>query len=198
MRKFFTLFVLFLLLGGAYLFFSAKGKQNKMVQLKEGVEAQWGQVMNVYQRRADLIPNLVNTVKGYKDFEQETLVEVTEARAKVGQITVDKNILENPALMEKFNSAQGELGQTLSRLMVVSERYPDLKANEQFNNLMIQLEGTENRISQERRKFNESARGYNTYIKQFPTNIYASIFGFDETSYFEASPGAEDAPTVEF
>ena len=198
MRKFFTLFVLFLILGAGMLYFSAKGKQNKMVQLKEGVESQWGQVMNVYQRRADLIPNLVNTVKGYKDFEQETLTQVTEARAKVGQITVDQSVLENPDLMKKFTAAQGELGQTLSRLMVVSERYPDLKSNEQFNALMVQLEGSENRIAQERRKFNEEARGYNTYIKQFPTNIYAGIFGFQETAYFEAEAGAEEAPTVEF
>jgi len=198
MKRFITIFFVLIVIGGAYLLFSAKNRQNTMVQLEEAVESQWGQVQNVYQRRADLIPNLVETVKGYKDFEQETLTQVTEARAKVGQVQIDKSILENPELMEKYANAQGELTRTLSRLLVVTERYPDLKANEQFNNLMVQLEGTENRIVRERQLFNEKAQSYNTYIKQFPSNLYANVFGFDEVAYFEGAEGVENAPKVEF
>ncbi len=198
MRRISTLFILVILIGGIYVFFTAKGRQNKMVTLEESVEAQWGQVRNMYQRRADLIPNLVNTVQGYKDFEQETLTQVTEARSRVGQITVDENILQNPELMQQYANAQGQLGQTLSRLMVVVERYPDLKANEQFNSLMVQLEGTENRVARERQKFNDTAREYNTYIKQFPSNIFANFFGFEPVAYFEGSAGIENAPEVNF
>ncbi len=198
MKRLFTVFILIVVISGIYLFFTAKGRQNKMVTLEEQVESQWGQVRNMYQRRADLIPNLVETVRGYKDFEQETLTQVTEARSKVGQITMSENILQNPQLMQQYANAQGQLGQMLSRLMVVVERYPDLKANEQFNNLMVQLEGTENRIARERQKFNEVARDYNTYIKQFPANIFANFFGFEPVAYFEGSEGIENAPQVDF
>ena len=153
MRKFIILFFLFVIVVGGILFSMAKSRQNKMVVLNEAVEAQWGQVMNVYQRRADLIPNLVETVKAYADFEQETLTRVTDARARIGQMNISKEILNDPEMMKNFTDAQGELGQTLSRLLVVSENYPDLKANENFKNLMVQLEGTENRISTERMRF---------------------------------------------
>lgn len=180
------------------MYFNGKSNYNKMVTLQEDVEAQWGQVMNMYQRRADLIPNLVNTVKGYQDFEQETLTQVAEARAKVGQLTVSKEVLESPELMERFSESQNQLSQTLSRLLSVSENYPDLKANVNFQNLMTQLEGTENRIAVERMKFNETAKTYNSTIKQFPANIFAGFFNFEETAYFEADKGAETAPTVNF
>ena len=170
---------------------------NRMVELDESVAAQWAQVENAYQRRADLIPNLVNTVKGYADFEQETLTQVIEARSKATGITVNPENL-NAESLQQFQAAQDGLGSALSRLMVVVERYPELKANQNFLELQSQLEGTENRISVERRKFNESTRGYNTYIRRFPKNIVASIFGFDKKGYFEAVEGSETAPTVEF
>lgn len=198
MKKFFILLLLFLVILGIVAYSTAKSRQNKMVTLHESVEAQWGQVQNVYQRRADLIPNLVQTVKGYSDFEQETLTRVTEARARVGQISVDSEVLDNPEKMKQFADAQSELGQTLSRLLVVTENYPDLKANENFQNLMVQLEGTENRITVERMKFNEAARDYNTYVKQFPTNIFAGLFGFETVEYFEGGSGIEEAPEVNF
>ncbi|MEM6765525.1 MAG: LemA family protein [Bacteroidota bacterium] len=183
---------------GAIIFFNAKGTYNSLVTSQEGVEAQWAEVENNYQRRADLIPNLVETVKGYKDFEQETLTGVAEARAKVGQLTVDKEVLENPELMARFSEAQGELGSVLSRLLSVAENYPDLKANEGFRDLRVQLEGTENRITVARNRFNETARAHNTQVKTFPNNIYANFFGFDEVSYFQSAQGSEQAPKVEF
>ena len=168
-----------------------------MVELDESVAAQWAQVENAYQRRADLIPNLVNTVKGYADFEQETLTQVIEARSKATGISINPENL-NAESLQQFQTAQDGLGSALSRLMVVVERYPELKANQNFLELQAQLEGTENRIAVERRKFNESTRGYNTYIRRFPKNIVASIFGFDKKGYFEAVEGSETAPTVEF
>lgn len=183
---------------GAIIYFNAKGTYNKMVTSQEGVEAQWAQVENQYQRRADLIPNLVETVKGYKDFESETLTGVAEARSKVGQLTVSKEVLENPELMARFSDAQNELGQVLNRLMSVAESYPDLKANEGFSDLRIQLEGTENRISVARDRFNEAARAHNTMVKLFPNNIWAGIFDMDEVSYFQSAQGTEQAPKVEF
>jgi LemA protein len=170
---------------------------NRMVELDESVAAQWAQVENAYQRRADLIPNLVNTVKGYADFEQETLTQVIEARSKATGISINPENL-NAESLQQFQTAQDGLGSALSRLMVVVERYPELKANQNFLELQAQLEGTENRIAVERRKFNESTRGYNTYIRRFPKNIVASIFGFDKKGYFEAVEGSETAPTVEF
>jgi len=170
---------------------------NKMVTMDEGVAASWSQVENVYQRRSDLIPNLVSTVKGYADFEKETLTAVIEARAKATQVTVDPTKL-TPESMQQFQQAQGGLSSALGRLMVVVEKYPELKANEGFLNLQAQLEGTENRITVERQKFNEVARGYNTYIRQFPASIIASMRNFEKKAYFEAEKGAEKAPKVEF
>ncbi|MCK4661569.1 MAG: LemA family protein [Bacteroidales bacterium] len=176
---------------------SAKNTYNNMVTLEESVTKTWADVENQYQRRADLIPNLVNTVKGYASHEKETLTQVIEARAKATSIKIDPKNL-NAATMQQFQQAQSGLSSALSKLMVVVERYPDLKANQNFLELQAQLEGTENRISVERRKFNEAARGYNTYIKQFPRNIYAGIFNFEEKVYFEAEKGTEKAPEVNF
>ncbi len=170
---------------------------NRMVELDEAVSAQWAQVENAYQRRTDLIPNLVNTVKGYADFEQETLTRVIEARSKATGITLDPENL-NAEAIQQFQAAQDGLSSALSRLMVVVERYPELKANQNFLDLQAQLEGTENRIAVERRKFNDATRGYNTYIRRFPKNIVASIFGFDRKGYFEAEEGSEEPPVVEF
>ena len=179
------------------LYVSVKNTYNRMVQKGEVVTEQWSNVENVYQRRSDLIPNLVNTVKGYADFEKETLTQVIEARSRATSVTVDANNL-NPAMINQFQEAQAGLSSALSRLLVVIERYPDLKANQNFLELQAQLEGTENRIAVERRKFNEVARDYNTFIKQFPRNIYASIFNFESNAYFEAEEGASEAPEVQF
>lgn len=173
------------------------GSYNSIVTKEEGVTAQWAQVENVYQRRADLIPNLVETVKGYAEHEKEALQGVVEARAKATSTTINANNLDAEAL-QKFQSAQDGLSSALSRLMVVVERYPDLKANQNFLELQAQLEGTENRISVERKKFNESAQSYNTYVKKFPKNLIASMFGFEKKDYFKAAEGAEVAPEVKF
>lgn len=170
---------------------------NRMVEMEESVSAGWAQVENVYQRRADLIPNLVNTVKGYAGHEQETLTAVIEARSKATQVTVDPDNLDAQSI-QRFQEAQNGLSSALSRLMVVIERYPDLKANQNFLSLQAQLEGTENRIAVERRKFNESARNYNTYIRKIPQNIVAAFGGFEKKAYFEAEKGAAKAPKVEF
>lgn len=179
------------------LFFWCKNSYNRMVTAEEGVGAAWAQVENVYQRRADLIPNLVATVKGYAKHESETLEGVIEARSKATQVTVNPENL-SPESLEKFNKAQGELSNALGRLLMIAENYPDLKANENFRDLQAQLEGTENRITTERMKFNESARGYNTMIRKFPNNILASIFNFETKGYFQAQEGAATAPKVEF
>lgn len=170
---------------------------NRIVELEQGVVSQWGNVETQYQRRADLIPNFVNTVKGAAAFEQETLTQVIEARAKATQVTLDPANMtaEN---MQEFQAAQGEVSSALSRLMVVVERYPELKATQNFRDLQVELEGTENRISVERRNFNEKAREFNTYIKQFPQSIIAGIKGFSERPYFESMEGAETAPQVQF
>ncbi len=170
---------------------------NTMVEKQEAVTAQWSQVENVYQRRADLIPNLVATVKGYADFEQETLTAVIEARAKATSVNIDPSKLDANAI-QNFQAAQDGLSSALARLMVVVERYPDLKANQNFLELQSQLEGTENRIAVERRKFNTSAQQYNTYIRKFPNNLIAGMFDFEKKEYFEADKGAEEAPKVEF
>jgi len=170
---------------------------NNMVAMEEGVSTAWSQVENVYQRRADLIPNLVNTVKGYAAHESETLTAVVEARAKATSVTVDPAKL-NAESIQQFQQAQGGLSSALSRLMVVVERYPDLKANESFLALQAQLEGTENRITVERQKFNETARTFNTYIRLFPQSMIASMRNFEKKPYFEAEKGAETAPKVEF
>ncbi len=175
------------------------GTYNNMVKLDEGVKEKWSQVENVYQRRYDLIPNLVNTVKGYAAHEKETFTAVTEARAKAGgTFNISDQVLNDPAMFQKFQQAQSSLGGALQRLMVVMEKYPDLKANQNFLALQDQLEGTENRIAVERKRFNEAARYYNTYIKMFPKVILANMFGFDEKQYFKSADGAEEAPKVEF
>lgn len=179
------------------LFGWVKNSYNKMVTEDENVQAAWSQVENVYQRRADLIPNLVATVKGYAAHESQTLENVIAARSKATQITVDPANLTEEALA-KFNAAQGELTNALGRLLMITENYPDLKASQQFSELQAQLEGTENRITTERMKFNDTAKGYNTLIRSFPTNILASMFGFEKKGYFEAQAGAETAPKVEF
>lgn len=168
-----------------------------MVTMDEGVSGQWAQVENVYQRRADLIPNLVATVKGYASHEQETLQGVIEARSKATSVTIDPTNL-NAQSMQQFQAAQDGLSSALSKLMVVVERYPDLKANQNFLELQTQLERTENRIAIERRNFNSSTKEYNSYIRSFPKNIYASIFSFEKKAYFSAQEGAETAPKVEF
>ncbi len=170
---------------------------NTMVELSEGVDAQWAQVENVYQRRADLIPNLVNTVKGYASHEKETLQAVIEARSKATSVNISADNL-NAETFQKFQSAQAGLSSALSKLMVVMERYPDLKANQNFLDLQAQLEGTENRIAVERRKFNETTRKYNTYIKKFPKNLIANMFDFEKKPYFKAEEKAKEAPKVEF
>jgi LemA protein len=170
---------------------------NKMVQLDEAVTAQWSQVENVYQRRADLIPNLVNTVKGYAAFEKETLTGVIEARAKATSVNINPQNL-NAESLKQFQQAQEGLSSALSRLMVVVEKYPDLKANQNFMDLQAQLEGTENRITVERMKFNQSAQAMNTYIRRFPQLLFAKLFGFDKRAYFEAVAGSEKAPEVKF
>ncbi len=172
-----------------------KNKYNAMVTSDEGVQASWSQVENQYQRRMDLIPNLVNTVKGYADFEKETFTAVTEARAKVGQMNVD---VKNAEEFAQFQQAQTGLGSALSRLMVVMEKYPDLKANQNFLDLQTQLEGTENRISTERMRFNETVKAYNVLIRRFPNNLVAGMFGFEKANLFEMNEGADVAPTVEF
>ena len=179
------------------LYSSFKNSYNSMVTMDENVTGQWAQVENVYQRRADLIPNLVSTVKGYADFEKETLTGVIEARSKATSVTIDPTNI-TPETLQQFQTAQDGLSSALSRLMVVVERYPDLKANQSFLDLQTQLEGTENRISVERRNFNTAAQGFNTYIRQFPKNILASIFGFEKRGYFTAQEGADTAPKVEF
>ena len=170
---------------------------NKIVRLDEGVAEKWAQVENVYQRRADLIPNLVATVKGYAEHESSTLTDVIEARSKATSVTVDPDKL-NSSSLRQFEEAQGHLSSALSRLMVVIERYPDLKANQNFIELQAQLEGTENRIAVERRNFNDAAREYNTYIRQFPASIVANSRGFERKAYFEAQAGSEKAPEVKF
>jgi LemA protein len=179
------------------IFSSIKGTYNNMVVMDEQVAGNWGQVENVYQRRADLIPNLVNTVKGYAEHEQETLQGVVEARAKATSTNIDASKLDAAAL-QSFQANQQGLSSALSKLMVVVEKYPDLKANENFRDLQAQLEGTENRIAVERRNFNESVKTYNAFIRMFPKNMYANMFGFEKKAYFEAEKGAEKAPEVQF
>jgi LemA protein len=175
------------------------GTYNRLVKLQQGVDAQWAQVQNVYQRRADLIPNLVNTVQGAANFEKSTLTEITNARASVGRVQLDPNKAPTDAKqLEEFQAAQGQLSNALSRLLVVSERYPELRANQNFLTLQAQLEGTENRISVERNKFNQVVQDYNTAVRSFPTNLFAGMFGFTPRPFFNAQPGAEKAPGVNF
>lgn len=179
------------------IFFWYKGVYNGLVQADEQVSAQWGNVENQYQRRADLVPNLLATVKGYAEHEQSTLQSVIEARAKATQVTIDPTNL-NEQTMAQFQQVQGELGSAINRLLVSVEAYPDLKANQNFLDLQAQLEGTENRIATERTRFNDVAQTYNTLVRRFPNNIIAGMSGFTQKPYFKAEAGAEKAPEVKF
>ncbi len=174
-----------------------KGSYNTMVAMDEEVKTAWANVQTQYQRRSDLIPNLVNTVKGFADQEREVLVGVTEARAKASSIQIDPENI-NPAMLQQFQAAQGELSSALSRLLVTVERYPDIKSNQNFLELQAQLEGTENRIAVARDRFNSSVQNYNTKIRSFPTNIMAGIFGFESKAQFQATEAAQTAPEVNF
>ncbi len=173
------------------------GGYNTMVKLDENVKAKWGNVQSDYQRRADLIPNLVNTVKGEANFEQTTLQNVIEARSKASQIKIDPENL-TPERLQQFQAAQGQLSQALGRLMVLTEAYPNLRANDAFRNLQAQLEGTENRIKVARNDFNQSVQELNSTIRRFPNNLFAGIFGFKPKPYFEADQGSQNAPNVDF
>ncbi|HCO66486.1 MAG TPA: LemA family protein [Dysgonomonas sp.] len=177
--------------------FMSSCSYNTMVEKQEAVSSQWGQVQTAYQRRADLIPNLVNTVKGYASHEQETLTAVTEARARATQVTVNPEDLTEENI-QRFQEAQGQLSTAIGRLLMVQEQYPDLKANQNFMALQDELAGTENRISVERNKFNTVVQDYNGYIRKFPQVIYAGWFGFEKKGYFEADPGSQTAPQVQF
>ena len=185
-----------LLIIGAVTLTSCHG-YNKMVEKQEAVAAQWGNVQNNYQRRADLIPNLVNTVKGYAEHEQETFTQVTEARAKATQITISPENL-TPESLQEYQQAQNQLSQALGRLLLIQENYPELKANENFLALQDELAGTENRIAVERNKFNQIVQDYNAYIRKFPQVIYAKLFKFEPKAYFEATPESQTAPEVNF
>jgi LemA protein len=178
--------------------FSAWGTYNGLITEQQNVDAKWAQVENVYQRRADLIPNLVATVKGYAAHESGTLEAVTASRSQVGSIKMTPEMLNNPVAMQKFEQAQAGMTSALSRLMVVVERYPDLKANQNFMDLQSQLDRSENRISVERMRFNEAAQTYNTKILRFPGNIFANLFGFQKKAYFQAAAGSDKAPVVDF
>lgn len=182
---------------GAYRFFA--GNYNSMVAMDEGVKAQWGQVQNVYQRRLDLIPNLVATVKGYAQHESKVFTDIAEARSRAGGVmNISDEVLNDPESFKRFQKAQGELGSALQRLLVVTENYPQLKADQNFLALQDQLEGTENRITVERMRYNEVVKTYNTFIKQFPRAIIANMNGFREKAYFAADDAAQTAPTVSF
>lgn len=178
------------------LFFS--GTYNKLVSADEAVKSAWAQVENVYQRRLDLIPNLVETVKGYASHESDTLMAVTEARASISKVNLTSDVVNNPEMMQKFQESQSSLSSALSRLLVVSENYPDLKANQNFLDLQSQLEGTENRIAVERKRFNEVAQAFNTLRRSFPNVIVAGFMGLHAKAYFESDKGAEKAPQVKF
>ena len=195
MKKTTSIIVILALLAAIVLWFV--GKYNAMVTLEENVETAWAQVENQYQRRSDLIPNLVATVKGYAQHESQVFENVTEARAKATQITIDP-ANASPEQLAAFQAAQGELSQALGRLLAVAESYPDLKANENFRDLQSQLEGTENRIAVARNAFNEAAQQFNVLIRKFPNNVVAGMFGFEKKPYFEADEGADKAPTVAF
>lgn len=186
---FFAALVVILVIAGGWF----TSVNNNLVTLEEGTKEKWSQVENVYQRRADLIPNLVNTVKGYAKHEEQVLEEVTKARSQVGQVKIN-----GPEDLPKFDQAQSQLSGALSRLLIVAEKYPDLKADKNFLELQSQLEGTENRIAVERMRFNESAKDYNTFLRKFPQSIVASMRGFKERAYFASEAGAKTAPKVEF
>ncbi len=196
MKRAFLIFGILALVMGGCAFFSGKNANNTMVDLEQKAVSQWSQVENVYQRRADLIPNLVAVAKQYAEFEQSTLTSVSEARRQVSDIVVTEEVLNNPELMERFSESQNQLGQALSRFLSVAENYPNLKANEQFNALTAELSGSENRIAVERKRFIDATRDYNTFVKKFPNNIWAGIFNFETMQTFTAQQGAENAPNV--
>jgi LemA protein len=188
-----------IVVGAIIVFLSAAGIYNHLVGLKQGVDAQWAEVQNQYQRRADLIPNLVQTVSGAANFEKSTLTAVVDARASVGQVKIDpSHAPTDPAQLQQFEQAQSSLGNALSRLLVVSENYPDLKSNQNFLDLQAQLEGTENRITTARNHFNDAAQSYNTAVQTFPTVMLAGIFGFTPRPYFQATAGSDVPPPVHF
>lgn len=189
--------ILIIAVVGIFIYTKAVGTYNQFVQTEETINGQWAEVQTQYQRRADLIPNLVNTVKGYAEFEQETLTGVVEARAKATSVQIDASNL-TPEKLAQFQQAQDQLSGALSRLLVTIEKYPDLKANQNFLELQAQLEGTENRISVARRNFNESVQAYNSNLRTFPNNIFAGWYNFETKGYFKAASGAENAPTVQF
>lgn len=189
--------ILILVVIGIFVYTKSVGVYNQFVQTEETINGQWAGVETQYQRRADLIPNLVNTVKGYADFERETLTEVIEARSRATSINLDGENL-TPENIAVFEQAQQQLSGALSRLLVTVEKYPDLKANQNFLELQAQLEGTENRIAVARRNFNQSVQAYNANLRTFPNNIFANWYGFERKGYFESAPGTENAPTVEF
>jgi LemA protein len=180
------------------LIFSAIGIYNGLVGKQQGVDAAWAQVLNQYQRRADLVPNLVKTVEGSASFEKSTLESVVNARASVGRVNIDASKAPDEATLQKFQEAQGQFSSALSRLLVVAENYPDLKASAGFRDLQAQLEGTENRIAVERGRFNEVAKEYNTGVRRFPAVLFAGMFGFDPKPYFKSDAGADKAPEVKF
>jgi LemA protein len=181
----------------AIIYFSIRGKYNNMVTMDENVTAQWHQVETEYQRRLDLIPNLVSTVQGYANFEKSTLTDVINARANATKVTIDPSHLD-AASLQQFQQAQAQVSSSLSRLLVTVEQYPDLKANQNFMALQAQLEGTENRISVARKRFNDAAQDFNTYVRKFPNNLYAGMFGMQTRAYFEADADASQAPKVKF
>ncbi|WP_420317365.1 LemA family protein [Ekhidna sp.] len=194
-KRVITILIILVVVFIGYNFFT--GKYNSMVTMDEEVNTEWANVETQYQRRYDLIPNLVNTVKGFAEQEKEVLTQVTEARAKASSIQIDPSNLNQEAL-QNFANAQGQLNSALSRLLVTVERYPDLKSNQNFLELQAQLEGTENRISVARTRYNEKTKAYNTYIRKFPNTVLAGMFGFERKPLYEATEGAETAPTVEF
>ncbi len=194
-KRVITILIIVVVVIIGYNFFA--GKYNSMVTMDEEVNTEWANVETQYQRRYDLIPNLVNTVKGFAEQEKEVLTQVTEARAKASSIQIDPSNLNEEAL-QNFANAQGQLNSALSRLLVTVERYPDLKSNQNFLELQAQLEGTENRISVARTRYNEKTKAYNTYIRKFPNTMLAGMFGFERKPLYEATEGAENAPTVQF
>lgn len=183
---------------GLWAVMSASGRYNRMVELEEQINARWSQVKNQYQRRADLIPNVVSTVKGYADFEQKTLQDIVDARSRVGQVQIGDDVTGDPEKLAEYERAQAALGSSLSRLLVVAENYPDLKSNKLFQDLITELEGTENRISVERKRFIEAINQYNTYLRKFPNNLFAGVYGFQRMNYYEGDAGNEQAPKVSF
>lgn len=183
---------------GLLLYSSTVGRYNRLVRMQEAINQQWSQVKNQYQRRSDLIPNVISTVKGAANFEQETLQNIVDARARVGQIVISDDVVSDPEKLAEFERAQARLSQGIGRLIAVSENYPDLKSSQLFRDLVVQLEGTENRISVERKRFIESIGAYNTYLRQFPTNLIGGMMGFEKMTYYEGDAGNETAPKVTF